>query len=194
MKKALLFLLCALFVFSLAACGEKEVSNGAVSGDVSGDVGGDIINSDTTFEDEYIEDDESLMNIQDIIGFWYATSVYQSPRVTDSQYETDEDVVAAAQSAPVQISANEFVSPLFSSDNAVFKKVSVSVDSLGSYGIQVDEVLEQLVGDGEPVRIDIFDGDSSVPSFHVFLLNEYTMLYEGDGGYFLFAEIEESVG
>lgn len=190
MKKALIFLLCAVMILSFAACGEKEVSNG----DIGSSEGTAVTGSDSTFEDEYVEDDPQLMNIQDIIGFWYATSVYQSPRVTDSQFDSDEDVVLAAQESPVQISANEFISPLFSSDNAVFKKVPSELSSLSAYGIQVDEVLEQIVGDGELVRIDIYEGDSSAPSFQVFLLNELTLLYEGDGGYFLIAEIEESVG
>ena len=190
MKKALMFLLCAVMILSFAACGEKEVSNGDIGN------GADISapGSDSTFDDGYFEEDPALMDIQDIIGFWYASSVYQSPRATDSQFETDEDVVLAAQESPVQISANEFISPLFSSDNAVFKKVPTALSALSAYGIQVDEVLENIVGDGELVRIDIYDGDSSAPSFQVFLLNESTLLYEGDSGYILIAEIEESVG
>ncbi len=191
MKKALLFLLCALMVLSLAACGEKEVSNDDI--DFSDNSGF----SDSTFDEGDFGEgdvDEELMNIQDIIGFWCATSIYQVPRATDNEYASDEEALLYAQGMPVQISANEFDSPLFYTDNAVFKKVSADLGSLSNYGIQVDDTLRQLVGEGEIVRVDIYDGDSADPSFQVFIINGSTMLYEGDSGYILLAELEESVG
>lgn len=183
MKKALLFILCAFLVFAFAACGEKEVSN-----DNSNIGNGGY--SDSTYDDN----DEDLMNIQDIIGFWNPSEIYQAPRASDSEYESDEDALLYAQSIPVQISANEFDSPLYYTDNAVYKKVTTDLDSLSAYGIQVDEVLEGLVGDGSIVRVDIHEGDSEVPYFQVFIINGSTMLYEGDGGYIFFAYLEESVG
>ena len=187
MKKALMFILCALMVFAFAACGEKEVSN-SVPG--FPDAGG---SSGSTYDDSYVEDDEALLDIQDIIGFWNATEIYQAPRASDSQFASDEEALLNAQGSPVQISANEFDSPLCYTDNAVFKKVTVSLDSLSDYGIQVDETLEALASDGNVTRLDIYDGDAEYPIFQVFLLDSSTMLYEGDG-YFFLASHEESVG
>lgn len=189
MKKTLLFLLCALMIFAFAACGEKEVSNDLPDFDSSGENGGS-----TTIDDSYVEDDEALMSIQDIIGFWNATAIYQAPRATDSEFDSDEDALLHAQGMPVQISANEFDSPLYYTDNAVFKKETVSLDSLSEYGIQVDETLEAYSADGNITRVDIYEGESEFASFQIFILDPTTMLYEGDGGYFFFAAHEESVG
>lgn len=188
MKKALLFILCSLIVLAFSACGEKEVSNSAPGfPDGTG-------NSGSTFDDSYFEDDEALLDIQDIIGFWNATEIYQAPRATDGQFDSDEEALTSAQGTPVQISANEFDSPLCYTDNASFKKVSVSVDSLSDYGVQVDETLEALAPSGNVTRLDIYDGEEEVPIFQVFIFDGSTMLYEGDGGYFFFASHEESVG
>ncbi len=188
MKRVFAMLLCALVILTFASCGEKEVSND----DVTPNIGGEQSNS--TSDENYSEDDAELLNIQDVIGFWYAYSVYQSPRATDGQYESDDDVIEAALQNPVKISAREFESPLFYTDNAVFKKVPTDINSLRKYGIQIDETLEQLAGEGEIIRIDIYEGDSTSSSFQVFIINGTTMLYEGDGGFFLLAELEESVG
>ncbi len=188
MKKALMFILCALIVFAFAGCGEKEVSNSAPGfPDGVGDSG-------STYDDSYFEDDEALLDIQDIIGFWNATSIYQAPRASDSQFDSDEEALLSAQGTPVQISANEFDSPLCYTDNAVFKKVTVPLDSLSDYGIQVDETLETLAPSGNITRVDIYDGDAESPIYQVFVFDSSTMLYEGDGGYIFLASHEESVG
>lgn len=184
MKKALMFVLCALLVLAFAACGEKEVANSTDNAMGNGGY------SDSTYD----ENDEELMSIQDIIGFWTPYEIYQAPRASDSGYDSDEDVLLYAQSVPVQISANEFDSPLSYTDNAVYEKVTTDLDSLSAYGIQVDEVLEGLVGDGSIVRLDIYEGDSEAPYFQVFIINGSTMLYEGDDGYIFLASLEESVG
>lgn len=187
MKKILVFILCAFMVLSFAACGEKEVSNGEISGTNGGASG-------STSDDSYVEDDQALLDIQDIIGFWFPESIYQAPRATDGQFDSDEDALLYAQGNPVQISANEFSSPLYYTDNAVFKRTVTTLDELGEYGIQVDDTLTSLVGDGEIVRMDIFEGEDSAPSFQVFIINGTTMLYEGESGYIFLASLEASVG
>lgn len=183
MKKFLLLVLCVLFVLSLSACTEKEVSNETPSVENSG-------YSDSTYD----ESDDRLMDIQDIIGFWIPSEIYQAPRVTDGEYDSDEAALNAAQSNPVQISMDEFVSPLFYTDCAVYEKVTVQLSSLSDYGIQVDDVLEGLAADGSVIRVDIFDGEDDSPAFQVFILDNTTMLYEGDSGYIFLANLEESVG
>ncbi len=187
MKKILAFILCAFMILSFAACGEKEVSNGEISGTNGGDSG-------STSDEPYVEDDQALLDIQDIIGFWCAESIYQAPRATDGQFDSDEDALLYAQGMPVQISANEFSSPLYYTDNAVFRKVPTTLDELGEYGIQVDDALTALVGDGEIIRLDVIEGEDSAASFQVFIINGTTMLYEGDSGYIFLASLEASVG
>ena len=121
-------------------------------------------------------------------------SIYQAPRATDGEYSSDEEALKVNQAMPVQISANEFDCPIFYTDKAVFTKVTTDLDSLDEYGIQVDDTLEALVGDGYIVRLDISEEGDDFASFQVFVINSTTMLYQGDGGYFFLAELEESVG
>ncbi len=188
MKKALLFILCAIIVFAFAACGEKEVSN-----DLSGATG-NAGDSGSTYEDYYIEDDEALLSIQDIIGFWNPTEIYQAPRAAGDEFDSDEEALESAQQTPVQISASEFDSPLYYGSPILYKKESVSLDSLTEYGIQIDETLEALAGGDTVIKVDIFEDGSDYPAFQVFLINDSTMLYEGSSGYYFFAAHEESVG
>ncbi len=183
MKKFLMIFFCVLFVLSFSACTEKEVSNETPSVESSG-------YSDSTYD----ENDDELMNIQDIIGFWVPYEIYQAPRVTDGEYDSDEDALLAAQGNPVQISMDEFDSPLFYTDCAVYEKVTAELSSLSDYGIQVDNVLKELAADETITRVDIFDGENDTPDFQVFIFNGTTMLYEGDSGYVFLAYLEESVG
>lgn len=188
MKKPLLFILCAVMILAFAACGEKEVSN-----DFS-DTPGSFGESDSTYEDYYVEDDEALLSIQDIIGFWNPTEIYQAPRAAGNEFASDEDALAYAQETPVQISATEFDSALYYGNPISYKKEAVSLDSLTGYGIQVDETLEALAGGDTVVKVDIYEEGSDYPAFQVFLINDSTMLYEGSSGYYFFASHEESVG
>lgn len=192
MKKLTAAVLAVLMLLALfAGCADREVSNDIPDG------GNSSINTDPSGlvqEDDPLINDSRLESIQNIIGLWSATEIYQFPRATDGTYDSDEEALVHEMYTVIDISAYTFEYGSLMVSAPEYIQTIVEAEAMEDEGIQVDETIAERVGEnGRIVRLEVM-GSSSVPDFVAFIINDTYMYYPGDGGYIFIAEKEQSLG